>query len=123
MGVFWKRALFPALWILDIIGYAVYRTMAVNENAYNVSLTGTGEFITIVAILLVITILSILLKGQIFRSFTLIAGIAFLVIQIIMFVDGITSYPSSMFNVLTGAMVVILAVLVIFAFRLPKNQA
>jgi hypothetical protein len=116
-----KKFLFPALWILDIIGFAIYRTLAFNENAYNVSLTSIGEFMTIIAILAVITLLAVVLKGPLFRLLNIIAGIIFLVIQIIMFVDGITSYPSATFNIATGATIVVLATLVIFAFRLPKK--
>jgi hypothetical protein len=123
MGELWKRFRFPALWILYIIGYIIYRTMATSENAYNVSLLSTSEFITIIAILLVIAILSLVLKGQIFRSLTIIGGIIFLAIQVIMSVDGITSYPSALFNIPTGLTIVVLAVLVIFAFRLPKKTA
>jgi hypothetical protein len=122
MGQFPKRFWFPALWILYLVGYIIYRTMASGENAYNVSLLSTREFITIIAILLVITVLSLILKGWIFRSLTIIGGIIFLVVQIIMFVDGITSYPSSAFNIATGATVVILAALVWMAFRLPREQ-
>jgi hypothetical protein len=123
MGELWKRVRFPALWILYIIGYIAYRTMANADGATNVSLLSTSEFITIISILSVITILSLILKGSIFRSLTIIWGIVFLVVQIIMFVDGITSYPSAAFNIATGATIVVLGVLVIFAFRLPKQKA
>jgi hypothetical protein len=123
MGEFWKRYRFPALWILYIAGYIIYRTMANGEGATNVSLLSTKEFITILAILAVVTILSLILKGQIFRSFSIIGGIIFLVGQVIMFVDGITSYPSALFNIPTGATIVVLAALVWFAFRLPKQTA
>jgi hypothetical protein len=123
MGEFWNRFKFPALWILYIIGYIVYRTMANADDAYNVSLLSTGEFITIIVILAVIAILSAILKGRIFRSLNIIAGIIFLAIQVIMFVDGITAYPSSLFNIPTGVTVVVLAALVWFAFRLPKQTA
>jgi hypothetical protein len=121
MGEFWKRSRFPALWILYIIGYIIYRTMANADGATNVSLLSTSEFITILVILAVVTILSLILKGQIFRSLTIIGGIIFLAVQVIMFVDGITSYPSALFNIPTGATVVVLAALVWFAFRLPKK--
>jgi hypothetical protein len=120
MGEFWKRFRFPVLWILYILGYVIYRMMASGENAYNVSLTSAGEFTIILVILLIITALSFILKGGGLRSFNIIGGIIFLVMQIIMFVDGITSYPSASFNIPTGATIVVLAVLVVFAFRLPK---
>ena len=122
MGESWKRVMVPVLWILYIIGYIVYRTMANADGATNVSLLSTSEFITVIVILAVITILSVFLKGNILRYLTIIAGIIFLVIQIIMFVDGITSYPSAAFNIPTGATIVILAALVVFAFRLPKQK-
>jgi hypothetical protein len=118
---FWNRFKFPALWILYIIGYIVYRTLALNAGATNVSLLSTQEFITILVLLSVITILSVILKGQVFRSLTIIGGIIFLAVQIIMFVDGITSYPSAVFNIPTGATIVVLTALVWFAFRLPKK--
>jgi hypothetical protein len=122
MGKLWKRFIFPALWILYIIGYILYRTMALSDGATNVSLLSTQEFIIILVILAVITILSVILKGGIFRSLNFIAGIVFLVMQIIMFADGITSYPSALFNIATGATIVVLAMLVIFAFKLPKQK-
>jgi hypothetical protein len=123
MGDLWKRFRFTVLWILYLAGLIIYRTMASGENAYNVSLLNTNEFVPFFILLIVVIILSLMLKGQIFRSLTIIGGIIFLAVQIIMFVDGITSYPSSLFNIPTGLTIVVLAILTLLAFRLPKKTA
>jgi hypothetical protein len=123
MGELWNRFRFTALWILYLAGFIIYRTMASGENAYNVSLLNTNEFIPFLVLLIVVIILSLVLRGQVFRSLTIVGGIVFLFIQIIMIVDGLTSYPSSLFNIPTGLTIVILAILTVMAFRLPKKKA
>jgi hypothetical protein len=114
---------FTVLWVLGMIGFFIYRTMAVNQDAYNVSLTSTRELITILAVMLLFALLSLFTSFKINRQINIIAGIVFLVIEIIMIVDGLTSYPKEWFNLPTGAVIVLMAAVIWFAVRWGKQKA
>lgn len=114
---------FTVLWVLGMIGFFVYRTMAVNQGATNVSLLSTGELITILAIMLLFALLSVLLPFKLNRTANIIGGVILLGIEIIMIVDGLTSYPSEWFNLLTGAVIVLMAAIIWLAVRWGKQKA
>jgi hypothetical protein len=117
------RIRFTALWILAMIAFIVYKTMAVNDGAKEVSLLSNGEFAIYLSIMGIFAILSLLLKGRASNSTNRIAGIVFGVAQIIMFVDGITGYPTAMFNLMTGISIVALAAIVWITFRWKEKQS
>ena len=112
---------FTVLWVLGMVGFVIYRTMALNQNATNVSLLSTGELITILAIMLLFALLSLFLDYKLNRQTNIIAGAVFLVIEIIMIVDGLTSYPREWFNLPTGAVIVLMAAVIWFAARWGKQ--
>jgi hypothetical protein len=65
--------------------------------------------------------LSLVLPGRLDRLTNIIAGSVFGVAQVAMFADGITGYPDAIFNLMTGATVVIMASVVWLALRWPSG--
>lgn len=112
---------FTALWLLAGGSFLIYKSMALKENAYNASLLTEEEF-TYPFVFAIFAILALLLKGNWHRKTNIIAGFIVGGVQIIVFIDGITSYPSSPFNILTIVSILILALLVFLAFKLPKQE-
>jgi hypothetical protein len=109
------------LWLLFVVGFFAYRTLALSEGATEVSVLGNDEFATYLLVAIGFAFLSLVLPTRLDRLTNIIAGAIFVVGQIGMFVDGITAYPDSSFNLMTGATVVIVASIVWLALRWPKE--
>jgi hypothetical protein len=109
------------LWLLLVVGFFAYRTLALSEGATEVSVLGNDEFATYLLVAIGFAFLSLVLPTRLDRLTNIIAGAIFVVGQIGMFVDGITAYPDSSFNLMTGATVVIVASIVWLALRWPKE--
>ena len=112
-----------ALWILGMIAFFTYRTIAVSEGVTEVSVLSNSELATVLLIMMVFTFFSLFLKYRFNRLMNIIAGAIFLVLEIAMLVDGLTAYLSQSFNIMTGATVVLMAAVVWLAIRWPKRQA
>jgi hypothetical protein len=108
-----------ALWLLGIVAFFAYRTVAVSENAKEVSLLGNKDFTSYLLVLMGFAFLSLTLPSRLNRLMNVVAGAIFLVLQLIMLGDGVSGYPSEIFNVMTGVTVVAMASIVWLAYRWP----
>ena len=109
------------LWLLFMVGFFAYRTLALSEEAPEVSLRADDEFATYLLVAMGFAFLSLVLPSRLDRLTTIIAGSVFGVAQVAMFIDGITGYPEANFNLMTGATVVIMASIIWLAYRWPKR--
>ncbi|HKZ30485.1 MAG TPA: hypothetical protein VJ482_12750 [Acidimicrobiia bacterium] len=109
-----------ALWLLHIVAFFAYRTLAVSEGATEVSLLSNDEFATYLLVAMAFAFLSLTLTSRPNRSTNIIAGAIFGVAQLIMLADGIVGYASATFNLMTGASFVIMASVIWFAYKWPK---
>jgi hypothetical protein len=109
------------LWLLFAVGFFAYRTLAISEVAPEVSLQANDEFATYLLVAMGFAFLSLVLPSRLDRLTNIIAGSIFGVAQVAMFADGITGYPEATFNLMTGATVVIVASIIWFAYRWPKE--
>ena len=110
-----------ALWLLAIVAFVAYRTVAVSEQAKEVSLLGNQDFTSYLLVMMAFAFLSLVLTSRLNRLVNMIAGAIFLVLQGIMLVDGLIGYPSEAFNVMTGVTVVAMGSIVWLAFRWPRG--
>lgn len=108
------------LWLLQVVAFFAYRTIAVSEGATEVSLLSNEDFASYLLVAMGFAILSLVLPSRLDRLTNLIAGTIFGVLQAIMLADGLTAYPTAVFNLMTGATVVVMAAVVWFAYRWPK---
>ena len=108
------------LWLLQGVAFFAYRTIAVSEGATEVSLLSNEDFASYLLVAMGFAFLSLVLPSRLDRLTNLIAGTIFGVIQAIMLADGLTAYPTAVFNLMTGATVVVMAAVVWFAYRWPK---
>jgi hypothetical protein len=111
-----------SLWLLFMVGFFAYRTLALSEDAPEVSLQANDEFATYLLVAMGFAFLSLVLPSRLDRLTNLIAGSVFGVAQLAMFADGITGYPEASFNLMTGATVVIMASIVWLAYMWPKDS-
>jgi hypothetical protein len=111
-----------ALWLLAIVAFFGYRTLAVGEQAREVSLLGDQDFATYLLVLMAFAFLSLIVPSRLNRLMNMIAGGIFVVLQSIMLADGAFGYPSGIFNVMTGVTVVATASIVWLAFRWPGRE-
>jgi hypothetical protein len=116
------RVRIAALWMLGMIAFFAYRTIAVGEGVTEVSVLSNRELATVLAIMTTFALLSLLLNDAAGRLMNIIAGAIFLVLELIMLGDGLTAYPSHAFNIMTGAFVICMAAIVWLAIRWPKRQ-
>lgn len=112
-----------ALWLLGMVAFFAYRTLAVSQGATEVSLLGNRDFSTYLLVMMAFAFLSLVLGSRLSRLTNLIAGAIFLVLQAIMLGDGLAGYSSETFNLMTGVTVVAMASVVWFAYRWRTPQA
>jgi|WetSurMetagenome_2_1015567.scaffolds.fasta_scaffold00449_8 hypothetical protein len=110
------------LWVLHMLAFFAYRTFAVSDGATEVSMLKNNDLAPYLLGMMVFTILTLILKGRNNRLMNIIGSSIIGVTQVIMLVDGMIGYPTASFNWMTGATIVILALIVWFAFRWPKQQ-
>jgi hypothetical protein len=111
-----------ALWLLAIIAFFAYRTLAASAGASNVSLLSDSDFASYLSVLMLFAFLSLILPSGLNRLTNMIAGTIFLVGQLVMLGDGVIGYPSELFNVMTGATVIATASIAWLAFRWPRAR-
>jgi hypothetical protein len=111
------------LWILAMIAFVAYRSLAVNAGADEVSLLGDQDFASYLLVMAVFAFLSLVLGNGVNRLTNVIAGGILAVAQVIMLIDGLVGYPTESFNLMTGVSVVALASVVWFALRWPIFSA
>lgn len=107
------------LWLVAIVAFFAYRTLAIAAGANEVSLLGDRDFVSYLAVMMGFAFLSLMLPSRFDRLVNLVAGAIFSVLQVIMLIDGWVGYPSETFNVMTGATVVATASIAWLAFRWP----
>ena len=112
-----------ALWILFIIAFFIYRTLALSIGATEVSMLDNTDFASMMLALMLFTCLSLTLDSKTNRTVNLIAGGIFFAVQMIMLIDGVVGYPSEPFNWMTGASLVIMALVFWLAKKWPKRPA
>ncbi len=122
MEKFSYKLKFTILWLLGAAAFVVYRTIAINQKAADASLLQKDELIYYLGILILFALLSLILKGNANRKTNIIAGICIGVVQMIVFIDGIVGYPSAMFNLITVFSILIMGLIVWFAYRWPKEK-
>jgi hypothetical protein len=108
------------LWLLAIVAFFGYRTLAVSEDAKNVSLLENQDFASYLLVMMAFAFLSLILPIRLNRLMNMIAGGLIMVLQLIMLVDGASGYPSETFNAMTGVTVVATASIVWLAVRWPR---
>ncbi len=111
-----------ALWVIAMIAFFAYRTIAVSAGATEVSVLSDSELASMLAVMMLFALLTLVLGPRLSRPANLVAGVIFVVASVAMFADGITGYPSAAFNLMTGAMLVATAAVVWFAARRPRPQ-
>lgn len=109
------------LWLLFMVGFFAYRTLVLSAGAPEVSLQADDEFATYLLVAMGFAFLSLVLPSRLDRLTNIIAGSVVGVAQVAMFADGITGYPDAIFNLMTGATVVIMASIVWLALRWPSG--
>lgn len=110
-----------ALWLLAMIAFFAYRTLALSDGATEVSLLGDRDFASYLLVMMLFAFLSLILPRRLNRLTNIIAGAIFGAAQAIMLVDGTVGYGWRAFNLMTGASVVVLASIVWFANRWPPG--
>jgi hypothetical protein len=108
-----------ALWLLTIVAFFGYRTLAVGEQAREVSLLGNQDFASYLLVMMAFAFGSLILPSRLNRLMNMIAGGIISVLQLIMLVDGALGYPSATFNAMTGVTLVTTASIVWLALRWP----
>ncbi len=114
------------LWVLGILAFLGYVYFATNETnpefRTNISLTNNQEIISILIVLIVLAILSVILKSPTNRSVILIGGVVCFLGFLAALIDAVTVNFSGIYNLMMGIEVIIMIILIVFAYRLPKIQ-
>ena len=110
------------LWVMHMIAFFAYRTIAIDQGATEASLLSNGELATVLLLLMLFAFLSLIVKSGYNRLMNLIAGVVFAVLQLVVLADGLTAYPTAVFNLMTGAAVVTMVAVVWLAAKWPKKQ-
>ncbi len=111
------------LWIIGMVAFFAYRTIAIDEGVTEVSVLSNSELATVLLLMMTFAFLSLFLKSGFNRLMNLIAGAVFVVAQVALLADGLTAYPTAVFNLMTGAAVISMVAVVWLAARWPKVQA
>lgn len=110
-------------WFLQMIAFFAYRTIALSEGATEVSELNNIDFATALAVIMLFGFLTLLLPTKHNRRMNIIAGSVFCLMQVIMIVDGLTAYPTAIFNLMTGVSVIAMAAVIWLAVKWPKQKA
>ena len=113
------------LWILGLLAFVGYAYFATNETnpeyRTNISLTTSQEIISVSIVLIVLAILSVILKGSTNRLTNLIGGSVLGIGFLAAFIDAVTVNLSGIYNLMMGAEVIIIIIIILFAYRMPKT--
>jgi hypothetical protein len=118
-----KRIAF--LWVLGLLaffGYAYFGTNEIPVYRSNISLVTSQEIVTVSVLLIIFAVLSLILKNSTNRMTNIIAGSVIGLGFLAALVDAMTVNSSGMYNLMMGADVIIMIIIVVFAYRMPKTQ-
>jgi hypothetical protein len=114
------------LWKLGIIDFNVYAYFANNEinpeYRSNISLVTSQEIITVSIVLIALAILSVILKGSTNRLTNIIGGSVLAIGFIAVLIDAVTVKFTGIYNIMMGVEVIIMILIIVFAYRIPKTQ-
>ncbi len=117
-----RIVVFWVLGILAFIGYAYFGTNEIPVYRSNISLVTSQEIATVLIILIIFAVLSLIMKGSTNRSMNIIVGSVFGLGFLVALVDGVTVNLSGIYNVMMGIEVLIMIIIIVFAYRMPKTQ-
>jgi len=116
-----------AFWVLGIlafIGYAYFATNETNpEFRSNISLTTTQEIVSVLLVLVALTVLTLILKGSTNRLTNLIGGTVVGIGFLAVLIDAVTVNLNGIYNLMMGAAVIMMILIIVVAYRMPKQQA
>jgi hypothetical protein len=118
-----KRIAF--LWVLGLLaffGYAYFGTNEIPVYRSNISLVSSQEIATVSIVLIIFAILSLILKGSSNRMMNIIVGFVLGLGFLAALVDGVTVNLSGIYNLMMGVEVIIMIIIIVFAYRMPKTQ-
>ena len=113
------------LWVLGILAFFGYAYFGINEiTVYrsNISLVSNQEIATVSIILIIFAVLSLILKDSINRSLNIIGGTVLGLGFQAALVDGMDVNLSGIYNLMMGVEVIIMIIIIMFAYRMPKTQ-
>ena len=113
------------LWVLGVLAFFGYSYFGINEIPVyrsNISLVSSQEITTISILLIIFAVLSLILKGSLNRSLNIIAGSVLGLGFLAALVDGMDVNLSGIYNVMMGIEVIIMIIIIVFAYRMPKTQ-
>jgi len=113
------------LWVLGILVFFGYAYFGINEIPVyrsNISLVSSQEIATVLIILIIFAVLSLILKGSTNRSMNIIVGSVFGLGFLAALVDGTDVNLYGIYNVMMGIEVIIMIIIIVFAYRMPKTQ-
>jgi len=113
------------LWVLGIlafIGYAYFGTNEIPVYRSNISLVSSEEIATVLIILIIFAVLSLILKDSSNRSLNIIGGSVLGFGFLAALVDGMDVNLSGIYNLMMGVEMIIMIVIIVFAYRMPKTQ-
>ena len=113
------------LWVLGILAFIGYAYFGINEIPVyrsNISLVSSQEIATVSIVLIIFAILPLILKDSLNRSLNIIGGSVFGVGFLAALVDGLDVNLSGIYNLMMGVEVIIMIIIIIFAYRMPKTQ-
>lgn len=116
-----------AFWVLGIlafIGYAYFATNETNpEFRSNISLTTTQEIVSVLLVLVALAVLTLILKGPTNRLTNLIGGTVVGIGFLAVLIDAVTVNLNGIYNLMMGAAVIMMILIIVVAYRMPKQQA
>ena len=113
------------LWVLGILAFLGYAYFGINEIPVyrsNISLVSSQEIATVSILLIIFAVLSLILKDSLNRSLNIIGGSVLGLGFLAALVDGMDVNLSGIYNVMMGIEVIIMIIIIIFAYRMPKTQ-
>jgi hypothetical protein len=115
------------LWLLAVVGLFGYATIASHEAnpefLSNISLVTDQEVATLSVVLMIFAVLSLTLKGSTNRLTNIIAGSIVGIGTFIALVDAVTVNPYGYYNLMMGAVVASMVLIVWLAYKIPQIQA
>ena len=113
------------LWVLGLLaflGYAYFGTNEIPVYRSNISLVSSQEIATVSIVLIIFAVLSLILKGSSNRMMNIIVGSVLGLGFLAALVDGVTVNLSGIYNLMMGVEVIIMIIIIVFAYRMPKTQ-
>jgi len=113
------------LWVLGILAFFGYAYFGINEIPVyrsNISLVSSQEIAAVSIILIIFAVLSLILKDSLNRSLNIIGGSVLGLGFLAALVDGMDVNLSGIYNLMMGFELIIMIIIIMFAYRIPKTQ-